>query len=161
MKGYLHSLSLSVSLSLSLSLSLIHTHAHSLIHACTHIHTHTISCLLFFVFIFLLDILFIFIPFSSFPSANPHQPPPPASMRILPLLPTPASLPKHSPKLGHRSSTGPRASLPTDALKGRHLLHKQLEPWVPPCVLFGWWFSPWELWGGCLLVDIVVLSMGL
>jgi hypothetical protein len=22
----------------------------------------------------------------------------------------------------------------------------QLEPWVPPCVFFGWWFSPWELW---------------
>jgi hypothetical protein len=21
------------------------------------------------------------------------------------------------------------------------------EPWVPPCVLFGWWFSPWALWG--------------
>jgi hypothetical protein len=23
----------------------------------------------------------------------------------------------------------------------------RLEPWVPPCELFGWWFSPWELWG--------------
>jgi hypothetical protein len=22
----------------------------------------------------------------------------------------------------------------------------QLEPWVSPCVFFGWWFSPWELW---------------
>jgi len=22
-----------------------------------------------------------------------------------------------------------------------------LEPWVPPCVLLDWWFSPWELWG--------------
>ena len=22
-----------------------------------------------------------------------------------------------------------------------------LEPWVPPCVLFGWWFRPWKLWG--------------
>jgi hypothetical protein len=21
----------------------------------------------------------------------------------------------------------------------------QLEPWVPPCVLFGWWFRLWEL----------------
>ena len=27
------------------------------------------------------------------------------------------------------------------------LLHIQLEPWVPPCVLFGWWFSLRELWG--------------
>ena len=30
----------------------------------------------------------------------------------------------------------------------------------PPCVLFGWWFSPWELWK-VWLVDIVVLPMGL
>jgi len=29
----------------------------------------------------------------------------------------------------------------------------QLEPWVCPCVLFGWWFSPWELW----LIGIVAL----
>jgi len=36
----------------------------------------------------------------------------------------------------------------------------QLEPWVPPCVLFGWCFSPWELWG-VWLVHIVVLLMGL
>ena len=28
------------------------------------------------------------------------------------------------------------------------------------CVLFGWWFSPWELWV-VQLVDIVVLPMGL
>jgi hypothetical protein len=25
------------------------------------------------------------------------------------------------------------------------------EPWVPPCVLFGWWSSLWELWGSGLL----------
>ena len=36
----------------------------------------------------------------------------------------------------------------------------QLEPWVPPCVLLGWWFSPLELLG-IWLVDIVVLFMGL
>jgi hypothetical protein len=30
---------------------------------------------------------------------------------------------------------------------------------VPPFVLFGWWFSPWELWR-VLLVDIVILPMG-
>jgi hypothetical protein len=35
----------------------------------------------------------------------------------------------------------------------------QLEPWVPPCVVFGWWFSPCELWL-VQLVDIV-LPMGL
>ena len=36
----------------------------------------------------------------------------------------------------------------------------QLEPWFPPCVLFGWCFSPWELWG-YWLVHIVVPAMGL
>jgi hypothetical protein len=36
----------------------------------------------------------------------------------------------------------------------------QLEPWVPPCILFGWWFSPWELWSWGILIDIVVLPMG-
>jgi hypothetical protein len=35
-----------------------------------------------------------------------------------------------------------------------------LEPWVPPCVLFGWWFSPRELWS-YWLVHIVVPPMGL
>jgi hypothetical protein len=40
------------------------------------------------------------------------------------------------------------------------MLHMRLEPWVPPCVLFGWWFSPWELWG-YWLVYIVVSPMGL
>jgi hypothetical protein len=36
----------------------------------------------------------------------------------------------------------------------------QLDPWVPPCVLFGWWFSPWALWG-YWLVRIVVPPLGL
>jgi hypothetical protein len=34
-----------------------------------------------------------------------------------------------------------------------------VEPWVPPCVLFGWWFSSWELWG-IWLVDITTLILG-
>jgi hypothetical protein len=32
--------------------------------------------------------------------------------------------------------------------------------WVPPCVPFGWWFSPWELWW-YWLVHIVVPPMRL
>ena len=35
-----------------------------------------------------------------------------------------------------------------------------LELWVTPCVLFGGWFSSWELWW-VWLVDIVVLPTGL
>ena len=40
------------------------------------------------------------------------------------------------------------------------LIYMQLEPRVPPCLLVGFWFSPWELWG-VWLVNIVVLPMGL
>ena len=36
----------------------------------------------------------------------------------------------------------------------------RLEPRVAPCVLFGWWFSPWVL-SRVWLVDIFVLPMGL
>jgi hypothetical protein len=101
------------------------------------------------------------IPFPGFPSRNlPH----PAFMRFLPHPPThpptSASLPWYSPILGHGAFTGPRASPPLDVRQGYPLLHVQLEPWVPPCVLFCWWFSSWELWG-VWLVDMVVLSMGL
>jgi hypothetical protein len=69
-------------------------------------------------------------------------------------------LPWHSPTLEHRAFTGQRASPPIDVRLGHPLLHMQLEPWVPPCVLFGWWLSSWELWG-YWLVHIVVLPMGL
>jgi hypothetical protein len=52
----------------------------------------------------------------------------------------------HFPTLGHRAFIGQRASPPIDDWLGHPLLHMQLEPWVPPCVLFGWWLSPWKLW---------------
>jgi hypothetical protein len=81
----------------------------------------------------------------------------------LPLLtnpPIPTSWPWHSPTLGHRVVTGPRASPTIDDQLGHPLLHIHLEPWVPPCVLFGWWFSPWELWG-YWLVHIIVPPMEL
>jgi hypothetical protein len=74
--------------------------------------------------------------------------------------PTPASWPWHSPILGFRTFTGPRASPPIDDWLGHPLLHMQLEPQVPPCVLFGWWFSSRELWG-YWLVHIVVPLIGL
>jgi hypothetical protein len=36
---------------------------------------------------------------------------------------------------------------------------------MEPCVLLGWWLSPWELWaggwGGVWLLDIVFLPLGL
>jgi hypothetical protein len=73
---------------------------------------------------------------------------------------TPTSWSWHFSILRHRDVTGPRASPPTDYQLGHPLLHLHLEPWVPPCVFFVWWFSPWELWGYWLL-HIVVPPMGL
>jgi hypothetical protein len=62
-------------------------------------------------------------------------------------------LPSHSPlPLLTNSATPTFLSwcFPTleTAQQGHPLLHTQLEPWVPPCVLFGWWFSLWGYWLG-------------
>jgi hypothetical protein len=73
-----------------------------------------------------------------------------------PLLPSHApqsthshSWPWHSPILGHRAFTGPRASPPIDDQLGHPLLHIQLEPQVPPCAFFDWLYSSKDLWGYC------------
>jgi hypothetical protein len=63
-------------------------------------------------------------PFLVSPLKIPCPLPPP----LLPNLPTPASWPRHSPILGHRTFTGPRASPPIDDRLGHPLLHMQLEP---------------------------------
>jgi hypothetical protein len=73
---------------------------------------------------------------------------------------TPNFLSWHSHTLRHQTFSGPRVSPPTDAQLGHPLLHMQVKPWVPPFVPFGWWFSPWELWGYWLFY-IVVPPMGL
>jgi hypothetical protein len=83
------------------------------------------------------------------PAETPYPISPlPASMRESPHPPTHSCLPGlTSPTLGHWAFTGPRTSPPIDAWQGHPLLHMRLELWVTPCLLFGWWFSPWELWG--------------
>jgi hypothetical protein len=83
----------------------------------------------------------------------------------LPSLPAPKpthspSWPWHSPILGHRTFTRPRASPLIDDRLSHPLLHMQLEPWDPPNVFFDWWFSPRELLG-YWLVHIVVPPIGL
>jgi hypothetical protein len=83
----------------------------------------------------------------------------PLPLPMLPNPPTPIPGPG-SPILGQRTFTGPRATPPIDDWLGHPLLHMQLEPQVPPCVLFDWWFSPKELWG-YWLVHIAVPPMGL
>jgi hypothetical protein len=94
---------------------------------------------------------------SPFPVPTPHPKilypirSPLASMRVLP----PPSHPLPPPHTGiplHWGIEPSRASPLIDAQQGHPLLHMQLEPWVPPCVLLGWWFRPWELW----LVDGII-----
>jgi hypothetical protein len=73
---------------------------------------------------------------------------------------TPTSWPSNSPVLGYRTFTRPRVSPLIDDQLGHPLLLMQLDPWVPPCVFFGWWFSLRELWG-YWLVRIVIAPMEL
>lgn len=84
------------------------------------------------------------------PSSCLYEDAPPTTPSCLPTL---ALHYTGAPNLG-RTMTIP----PTDAWQGHPLLHMWLEPWVASCVLFGWWFSPSELWG-IWLVDIVVFPM--
>jgi hypothetical protein len=83
-------------------------------------------------------------------------------MRVFPCppthqLPPPALALSYTGELSRHRTKGLSSH---DARQDHPLLHMWMEPWVPPCVLFGWGFSPWELWGDWL-VDIVFLSMGL
>jgi hypothetical protein len=117
---------------------------------------HDLLILLFFIGYF----IYLHIPFSGFCSANPLlHPPPPASLSVLPHPPTHSyftalafpytgalSLHRINGLSSHWCLTKP--SFATHAAGAR----------VPPCVLFGWWFSSWELWR-IWLVDIV-LPMG-
>jgi hypothetical protein len=61
--------------------------------------------------------------------------------------PTPTPWPWHSPTLGHRDFTGPRASPPSDDWLGHPLLHMQLEPWVWEgfCKWMFHWHAPYYL----------------
>ena len=91
----------------------------------------------FFLFVFFsffkLDILFIYIsnviPFPSFPSAT-------LSYALSPCFYVGGHSPTHS-------CLPPLAFPYTRAMSNKVILCyiMQLEPWVPPCVLIGWWFS--------------------
>jgi hypothetical protein len=58
---------------------------------------------------------------------SPLKIPYPLPSSSAPQSPTPASWAWHSPILGHRTFTGPRASPPIDDRLGHPLLHMQLE----------------------------------
>jgi hypothetical protein len=117
----------------------------------------------FVLFCFSFSWIFSLVNFTCYPlSRSPApNPPPPAQAPISSLLPLfyeGVPPPTHSClcfstqehhwtslTLGHQAFTGPRASPPTDAPQSHPLLYMQLESWIPPSVLLGWWFSPWEL----------------
>jgi hypothetical protein len=105
----------------------------------------------------LLDILFTFQILSRF-LISPLKPPYPIHLPLLTNPPTLPSLSCQSPTLG--PFTRPRASLLIGVPQGHPLLHMRLQSWVPPCVLFGWWFCPWKLWV-YWLVHIIVPPMEL
>jgi hypothetical protein len=95
-------------------------------------------------------------PLSWFPLWKPPipSPHPPCSPNHPLPLPSPG-IPLHW-GIEPSQDQGPLLPLMTDLT----LLCIQLEPWVPPCVLYCWWFSPWELWG-YWLVHTVVLPLEL
>ena len=104
---------------------------------------------------------------SPFPFTPPQCPHPKAAPSSLPFAcitllthppTTPSPLLQHSPRLGHQTSTEPRASLRFHVRQG-HLLPMYLELWIAPYTLLVWWSSPWEylvVW-----LAYIVLSMGL
>jgi hypothetical protein len=111
---------------------------------------------------------FLCLHFKCYPlSQSPHprnplyHPPSPAAMRVFPQVPTHSCLPTLTfPYIAalslHRTSASPTIY----AQQRNPLLHMNLETWVSPPVLLGWWFSPWNLWESWLF-DIVVFPMRL
>jgi hypothetical protein len=124
---------------------------------CQILKTLVFVCLIFLYWLFY---LFTFLMLFQFPLANLLSRPLSLPLWECSSTYTPTSPALHSLTLRHQAFKGPRVAPPIDAKYGRPLPNMQLEPWVSPCVLFGWWFSPWKLWE-MWLVDIFVLIMGL
>jgi hypothetical protein len=103
-------------------------------------------------FFFKLDIFFIYIinvfPFLDLPSINPlSHSSTPCLYEGAPQPTTPVFPPWLSFTMGHWTLSGPRASSLNDVQQDHPLPQIWPAPWVTPCVFFGWWPSPRELWG--------------
>jgi len=118
-----------------------------------------INFICFSIFFYWIFFKFIFQMLSHFPfppleplSQNPHITSIRWSPSHKPLLPHCLGIPLHT--LGESNF---------HKVKGLSshwcLLDMLLEPWFTPCVLFGWWFSPWELC--CVWLVNIVLPIGL
>jgi hypothetical protein len=76
---------------------------------------------------------------------------------LLPNLPIPIPGPGIPLYRGHRTFTGPRASLPIDNQLGHSLLHMQLHMiGIYLSATYDWWFSPKELWGYWLALFLML-----
>jgi hypothetical protein len=120
----------------------------------------------FFLFIDWKFSLFKFQMLSYFQVSTPEtplsHPPPQAFKRCSPTHPPTLAFPSwHSLTLEHQTPSVPRATPPTDGEQAHSLLLMHLEPCIPPCVLFVWWFSPWELWGIWLVDTVALPQVGL
>jgi hypothetical protein len=82
----------------------------------------------YFYWVFYLFTFQMLYPFLVVPPTPPHPHLISFSLPLFTNPPTPTSWPWHSPTLGHRTFTGPRASPPIDDQLGHPLLHMQLEP---------------------------------
>jgi hypothetical protein len=110
------------------------------------------------VFTFLLVILFTYsstvIPCPSFPSKQSLSQALPCFYEGAPppIYPLPPHNPSILPHWGIKPLQDQGPPLPFMSDKTILCICMQLEPWVPPCVLFGWWVSHCELWVGGRLV---------
>jgi hypothetical protein len=97
-----------------------------------------------FLFGYFISLYFKCYPLSWFPFWNHRPHPIPLSLLLWQWFSNhPPRRPCIPQTLENLAFIGLRASSPIDAQQG----HPLLEPWVPPCALFNWWFSPWQLWG--------------
>jgi hypothetical protein len=99
-------------------------------------------------------------PFQVSPQETPYPIPPiPTFMSVIPYPPTNAHLPTLAfPYTGVSGLHRTKVLSSIDALQDHPLIHMWLEPWFSPCVLFGWYFSHWQLWwrgGGGVGVGLV------
>ena len=127
-----------------------HAQVHMNLHtqACTHtsiwqsFSVHYFVCIFFFIRYFLY-LYFKWYPISWFrfwnpPILSPHACSPNHTLLFLSLR-----IPYNGTQSFHRTkglSSHWWLARPSSATYG-------LEPWIPPCVLFVWWFSSYDLWG--------------
>jgi hypothetical protein len=100
---------------------------------------------------------------SSFPSTSPLSPPPSPCLRESPPPLAYPLLPQSGPAFpcSGSSSLHRTKGLPSQWCQIRQSYATYLAGAMgTTCVLFGWWFSSWELWR-VWLVDIAVLPMRL